>query len=160
MDAWLLLKDLEGNGERNRVLYVLKARGMAHSNQIREFLISNHGVDLVDAYIGASGVLTGSSRLRQAAQDKAQSAAEQQKIARRRRELEQEQTLAQAQLGALQLKTTALAEELKTLASDEQTRLATAAREQAEVARVRGADGNKDTPKKGSHAHVNKREKP
>jgi circadian clock protein KaiC len=43
MDAWILLQDFEGNGERNRVLYVLKARGMAHSNQIREFLISDHG---------------------------------------------------------------------------------------------------------------------
>jgi circadian clock protein KaiC len=49
MDSWLLLQDYEGNGERNRVLYVLKARGMAHSNQIREFLISDRGVDLVDA---------------------------------------------------------------------------------------------------------------
>jgi len=65
MDAWLLLQDMEGNGERNRVLYVLKARGMAHSNQIREFLISDHGIDLVDAYIGASGVLTGSARAAQ-----------------------------------------------------------------------------------------------
>jgi len=52
MDVWLLLQDFEGNGERNRVLYVLKARGMAHSNQVREFLISNRGIDLVDAYIG------------------------------------------------------------------------------------------------------------
>ncbi|MDZ4801005.1 MAG: circadian clock protein KaiC, partial [Bryobacteraceae bacterium] len=50
MDSWLLLQDFEGNGERNRVFYVLKARGMAHSNQIREFLISNHGIDIVDAY--------------------------------------------------------------------------------------------------------------
>src|ERR1051325_5347761 len=52
MDAWLLLEDVEGNGERNRVLYVIKARGMAHSNQVREFLISRRGIDLVDAYIG------------------------------------------------------------------------------------------------------------
>jgi circadian clock protein KaiC len=55
MDAWILLQDFEGNGERNRVLYVLKARGMAHSNQIREFLISDRGIDVVDAYIGPRG---------------------------------------------------------------------------------------------------------
>src|SRR6185369_9753129 len=61
MDSWVLLQDFEGNGERNRVLYVLKARGMKHSNQIREFLISDHGIDEIDAYIGASGVLTGSA---------------------------------------------------------------------------------------------------
>ncbi len=73
MDSWLLLQDFEGNGERNRVLYVLKARGMAHSNQVREFLISKQGVDLVDAYIGASGVLTGSARAAQAALEKATS---------------------------------------------------------------------------------------
>jgi circadian clock protein KaiC len=59
MDAWLLLQDVEGNGERNRLLYVLKVRGMAHSNQVREFLISDRGIDLVDVYIGPSGVLTG-----------------------------------------------------------------------------------------------------
>src|ERR1700690_2294639 len=72
MDSWLLLQDFEGNGERNRVLYVLKARGMAHSNQIREFLISERGVDLVDAYIGPSGVLTGSARAAQTARETAE----------------------------------------------------------------------------------------
>src|SRR3984957_10682461 len=71
MDSWLLLQDFEGNGERNRVLYVLKARGMAHSNQIRKFLISDRGIDLVDAYIGPSGVLTGSARVSQEALEKA-----------------------------------------------------------------------------------------
>ena len=81
MDSWLLLQDFEGNGERNRVLYVLKARGMAHSNQIREFLISDHGIDVVDAYIGASGVLTGSARVAQGALEKAAALAGQQEAA-------------------------------------------------------------------------------
>src|ERR1700704_2710716 len=71
MDAWILLQDFEGNGERNRVLYVLKARGMKHSNQIREFLISDRGIDVVDAYIGPSGVLTGSARAAQSSPEKA-----------------------------------------------------------------------------------------
>jgi circadian clock protein KaiC len=133
---------------------------MAHSNQVREFLLSDQGIQLRDVYVGPGTVLAGSSRLIQEAQDKAQAALERQKIARRRRELEQEQTLAQAQLDALQLKTAALAEEIKSLASDEQARLVTATHEQAELARVRGADGNKDTPKEGIHAHVDKREKP
>jgi circadian clock protein KaiC len=86
MDSWLLLQDFEGNGERNRVLYVLKARGMAHSNQIREFLISDRGIDLVDAYIGPSGVLTGSARAAQTAREKAEALASQQEAARRKRE--------------------------------------------------------------------------
>ena len=57
MDAWLLLRNLESNGERNRGLYVLKARGIAHSNQIREFVLTNLGAQLLDVYAGASGLL-------------------------------------------------------------------------------------------------------
>ena len=59
VDTWLLVKTMEGNGELNRVLYVLKSRGMAHSNQIREFLLTDHGIELADVYVGAQGVLTG-----------------------------------------------------------------------------------------------------
>src|SRR5213075_2507661 len=88
MDSWLLLQDFEGNGERNRVIYVIKARGMAHSNQVREFLISSRGIDLVDAYIGPSGVLTGSARAAQTAREKAEALASQQEAASRKRELE------------------------------------------------------------------------
>ena len=62
IDTWLLLRDIELNGERNRGMYVLKSRGMANSNQIREFVLTNHGVELRDVYIGASGMLTGSAR--------------------------------------------------------------------------------------------------
>jgi len=56
MDAWLLVKNIESNGERNRGLYILKARGIAHSNQVREFVLTNHGIELIDAYVGFEGV--------------------------------------------------------------------------------------------------------
>ena len=59
MDTWLLLRDIEVGGERNRSMYILKSRGMAHSNQLREFLLTDHGVELVDVYLGPEGVLTG-----------------------------------------------------------------------------------------------------
>ena len=98
MDSWLLLQDFEGNGERNRVLYVLKARGMAHSNQIREFLISNRGIDLVDAYIGPSGVLTGAARVAQTAREKAEALAGQQEAARRQRELKRKRAALEQQI--------------------------------------------------------------
>ena len=160
MDTWLLVRNLETAGERNRLLFVLKSRGMAHSNQVREFVLSDQGIQLRDVYVGPGTVLTGSSRLLQEAQDKVQAAAERQKIARRRRELEQEQTLAQAQVKALKLKTAALAEEIGALASDEQARLAAAAHEQAELSRVRGANGNRDTPKKGKQTYANRRKRP
>ena len=70
VDTWLLLKQLEANGERNRCLYVLKSRGMPHSNQIREFLITSQGVDLVEPYIGPEGVLTGTARTTQEARER------------------------------------------------------------------------------------------
>jgi circadian clock protein KaiC len=63
IDTWMLVRDIETSGERNRGLYVLKARGMNHSNQIREFLLSKKGIRLVDVYLGPSGMLTGSARV-------------------------------------------------------------------------------------------------
>jgi len=69
IDTWLLLQEVESVGERNRALYILKSRGMPHSNQVREFLISSKGINLVDVYISASGILTGSERKLQQAQD-------------------------------------------------------------------------------------------
>jgi circadian clock protein KaiC len=62
VDAWLLVRDIEANGERNRGMYIMKSRGMKHSNQVREFVITDKGLDLVDVYLGPEGVLTGSAR--------------------------------------------------------------------------------------------------
>lgn len=71
IDTWLLLRDIEISGERNRCIYVLKSRGMAHSNQIREFILTDHGVELRDVYIGPGGFLTGSARITQEASENA-----------------------------------------------------------------------------------------
>jgi circadian clock protein KaiC len=140
MDAWLLLQDYEGNGERNRVLYVIKARGMAHSNQVREFLISNQGIDLVDAYVGPSGVLTGSARAAQTAREKAEALAGQQEAGRRKRELERKRAALERQIGGLRSEHEAGAEELRRI--DEQvgtqTRLLNIGR--TELGRLRQAD--------------------
>ena len=62
VDAWLLVRDIESNGERNRGMYIMKSRGMKHSNQVREFVITDDGLDLVDVYLGSDGVLIGSAR--------------------------------------------------------------------------------------------------
>ncbi len=69
-DVWLLVKDLEAGGERNRVLYVLKARGLAHSNQMREFVLSDAGIHLVPLYVGEQGMMTGSARARREVHDR------------------------------------------------------------------------------------------
>ena len=140
MDSWLLLQDYEGNGERNRVLYVLKARGMAHSNQIREFLISDHGIDLVDAYIGPSGVLTGSARAAQNSIEKAALLAGQQEAARRKREIQHKRAAIERQISGLRSDYESEAVELRRI--DEQvgtsTQMLTTAR--AESGRLRQAD--------------------
>jgi len=86
MDTWILLRDIESNGERNRGVYVLKSRGMAHSHQIREFLITGEGVDLIDVYIGPGGVLTGTARVNKEAEERAARKARKAKA----RELEEE----------------------------------------------------------------------
>jgi circadian clock protein KaiC len=116
MDSWLLLQDYEGNGERNRVLYVLKARGMAHSNQIREFLISDRGIDLVDAYIGPSGVLTGSARAAQGALENAAVLAAQQEAAQLKREVERKREAIERQISGLRADYETEAQELRRIA--------------------------------------------
>jgi circadian clock protein KaiC len=157
MDSWLLLQDFEGNGERNRVLYVLKARGMAHSNQIREFLISNRGVDLVDAYIGPSGVLTGAARVAQTAREKAEALASQQEAARRQRELKRKRVALEQQITGLRSEHEASAEELRQI--DEQvgtqTRLLTT--ERTELGRLRQADVSVATGRGGNSKPKSKR---
>jgi circadian clock protein KaiC len=72
MDTWILLRDIEYGGERSSVMYVLKSRGMAHSKQIREFMLTDHGLQLRDVYIGPGGVLTGTARSNQEAAEKAE----------------------------------------------------------------------------------------
>jgi circadian clock protein KaiC len=140
MDSWLLLEDFEGNGERNRVLYVLKARGMAHSNQVREFLISNRGIDLVDAYIGPSGVLTGASRVAQAAREKAEALAGQQEAGRRKRELQRKRMALERQIGGLRSEHESSAEELRRIDEQVGTQTRMLTTERNELGRLRQAD--------------------
>lgn len=64
-DTWLLLRNVERDGERNRLLFVIKSRGTAHSNKVREFLLTESGAQLVDVFVDDDGeVLTGSRRER------------------------------------------------------------------------------------------------
>lgn len=102
VDAWLLVRNLESNGERNRVLYILKSRGMAHSNQVSEFEITAQGIQLVDAYMGKAGVLTGSARLAQEASEYDEKLAHQQAIELRQLQLERKRAAVNAQIAVLQ----------------------------------------------------------
>jgi circadian clock protein KaiC len=101
IDTWLLVRDLENGGERNRGLYVLKSRGMPHSNQIREFTITRQGIELCEPYNGPAGVLTGSARLAQEAQERAAQVLREQGINRMQNELGRRRAAMEAQIGAL-----------------------------------------------------------
>jgi circadian clock protein KaiC len=101
IDTWLLLRGIEIGGERNRGLYVLKSRGMAHSNQIREFRLTNHGIELLDVYVGAEGVLTGSARLSQETKDDAEQLLRQQEIGTKQFGLERKREAMEAQIVVL-----------------------------------------------------------
>lgn len=141
MDTWLLLRNVETPaGERNRLLFVIKSRGMTHSNQVREFTLTDQGIRLTDVYVGAGIFLTGSSRLLQEARDRGHAEVLRQEAVRRQRELEQEKAQIQAQIEALQHKALVLAEDIATLVGNEKDRLEESARDRAQLAGVRQAD--------------------
>jgi circadian clock protein KaiC len=140
MDTWLLLLSVESNGERNRVFHILKSRGMAHSNQMREFIITDQGIDLVDVYLGPGGVFTGSARLQQEAQEKAAALAAQGELERRRRVLDRKRQIMEAQVAALQAEISAEEEELQALEDQSQLQEKVAAEERERLAAARKAD--------------------
>ena len=101
VDTWILLRDIELNGERNRCLYLLKSRGMAHSNQVREFVMTKNGVVLLPAYVGSGTVLTGSARLAQEARERAEESSRAFETDQRRRELQRKREALESQIALL-----------------------------------------------------------
>ncbi|MPZ45246.1 MAG: circadian clock protein KaiC [Betaproteobacteria bacterium] len=140
VDTWLLLRDIELGGERNRAMYILKSRGMAHSNQIREFLLTDKGIDLLDVYLGPEGVLIGSMRQAQAAREKAAAVARQQEVEAKLRERERKREALEAHIAALRKEFETEGEEAKRLAVDEQARQNMLTEDQAAMGRSRQAD--------------------
>jgi len=140
MDTWIVLRDIESGGERNRGLYVLKSRGVAHSNQIREFLLTDEGIDLRDVYLGPRGVLTGTARYQQEAQEQADALVRQQEIERRQRELERKRQVMEAQIVALRADFEAEEEEIKRIMAQEQLQEQVLTADRAQMALMRGAD--------------------
>jgi len=141
-DTWLLLRDIEIGGERNRGLYILKSRGMAHSNQIREFLLTDKGINLLDVYAGPSGVFTDSARLAQEAKEKGSELAYQQEIELRKLNLESKRKALEAQIAALNAELAAGTTEVKKLSEQEQERQRLYLEERKDITRMRKADRN------------------
>ncbi|MDX6473394.1 MAG: circadian clock protein KaiC [Gaiellaceae bacterium] len=140
VDTWLLVKTREGNGELNRLLYVLKSRGTAHSNQIREFLLTDHGIELADVYVGPQGVLTGSARQAQEAQERADGTARLDDLEQRRVNLERRRESVTAQTAALWREFESEEDIVKNLLSHGSTGAVDRAGQRAEQGRLRGAD--------------------
>jgi circadian clock protein KaiC len=147
-DTWLLLRDIEIGGERNRGLYILKSRGMAHSNQIREFLLTDKGVDLIDVYVGPSGVLTGSARISQEAQERDVESIREQEIARRRLNVETKRKALEAQVASLRAQFEAEELELKKLTEQEKMRQNGVSKLRKKMADMRKGDSNSERRKR------------
>jgi circadian clock protein KaiC len=141
MDTWLLLRDVQNGAERNRILHLVKSRGMVHSNQVREFLLTDHGVELRDVYVGPSGdLLAGSARDALEAQEKAQALVREQKTEGTKRELERKRQAMEAQIAALRAEfEVEQAGAAKTIEQD-QTRAGVLAGDRVQMSRLRQAD--------------------
>jgi circadian clock protein KaiC len=140
MDTWIAVRDIEGHGERNRGVYINKSRGMAHSNQIREFVLSSDGVNLVDVYVGPGGVLTGSARLAQEAKQRYSEQKREEQIERKTREFEARKLSVETQVAGMMAELGTQEKELEKIILEEADRKARADRERAEIARQRHTD--------------------
>jgi len=115
MDAWLILKNVEGNGERNRAFSVIKVRGVAHSNQLREFVLSAQGIQLLDVYKGREGVLYGSARMAQESSEIIGQLTRSEEIERKKRDLESKRRLMENGIAVLKEQYARDEEEMKIL---------------------------------------------
>ncbi|HEU5124310.1 MAG TPA: circadian clock protein KaiC [Verrucomicrobiae bacterium] len=140
MDVWLVVRNLESGGERNRGLYILKARGLAHSNQVREFIISDAGLELVDVYLGGSEVLFGSARLAREAQERQEKMAEKQRSQQRQLNLAHQQKAIEAQIATLKAELEAKAEEARLELKAQEQQENKRSEDRAAMARRRSAD--------------------
>ncbi|MGH7116330.1 MAG: circadian clock protein KaiC [Stellaceae bacterium] len=139
MDAWIKLIDVEANGERNHLLYVIKARGMSHSNQVREYRITDRGVELIPAYIGPEGVLTGAARLSQEAREQAAAVSRRQEVERRRRDLARRRAVMERQIIELRAALEAEEDETEALAIEDDASETALTTDRAALALRRGA---------------------
>jgi circadian clock protein KaiC len=142
MDAWLLLKSIETNGERNRGIYVLKARGIGHSNQIREFLLTSKGIDIIDVYTGPEGVLTGTARVAQEAKEKADDIIQKQEMQNLQKEIERRQAVSDSQIAAIKAQFEAQKAELMRSINAQTIREEILLKDRAKMAKMRHSDSS------------------
>ncbi|MBS1530577.1 MAG: KaiC 1, partial [Bacteroidetes bacterium] len=137
VDTWLLVRDIESNGERNRGLYIIKARGMKHSNQVREFVITDNGLDLVDVYLGPEGVLTGSAREAQQIHERTGLALHDYEINAKDREISRRRKILEAKVLSLQNEFESAEEELNKIYLQDELKKQVAEKARQEMLRLR-----------------------
>ncbi len=145
VDTWLLLRDYEVNGERNKLMYVLKSRGTAHSNQVREFVISNQGIRLLDVYMGAGGIVTGSARVAKESLQKTSEAERLHTLAGEKKRLAYERQVTASELQSLSARLEMQDQELLNLTDVERQRQDDAVFDQATLKRAKGPTGSDDS---------------
>jgi circadian clock protein KaiC len=120
VDAWIQVRDIEGNGERNRGIYIMKSRGMSHSNQVREFVITSKGLKLVDVYLGPDGILVGSAREAQELQEYTGKELRNYAVSRKDQAIERKKLVLEAKIASLKEEFESVQEELsKTFIEDQ-----------------------------------------
>jgi circadian clock protein KaiC len=122
VDAWLMVRDIEFNGERNRGMYIMKSRGMKHSNQVREFVINDHGLELVDVFLGPDGVLTGSAREAHQLMEKTEDALRAFSLNRKDREIERKSSMLETKISGLRSEFESVKDELNRIYQEEELR--------------------------------------
>jgi circadian clock protein KaiC len=138
MDTWISLTDMEANGERNRVLYILKSRGMSHSKQMREYQLSDTGIHFVNVYAGSEGVLTGTARLAQEARERQAGKTRQHEIDKMHRELTRKREAAERRIAELRDDLAREEDEVQRIIGQEEAREATLGADRSTMATARG----------------------
>ena len=140
MDTWILLRDIETAGERNRGIYVLKSRGMAHSNQIREFILTSHGIELRDVSLLGGGFYMGASRVENESQERAAAAARKLELARAEQANRRKKVLIEGQIAALTVELDSEEDDYRRLLAEQANHARRDAQDLAELAKARKSD--------------------
>jgi circadian clock protein KaiC len=148
VDAWLLVRDIESNGERNRGLYIMKSRGMSHSNQVREFTITDNGLNLVDVYLGPEGVLTGSAREAQKLKEKTGVALRDFAVSRKDKEIMRKRMMLESKIASLQAEFESTEDELNKMYLEDELKQDIIEKNRQQITDIRR--GNVNPPKSKS----------
>lgn len=145
VDAWLLVRDIESNGERNRGMYIMKSRGMKHSNQVSKFVITDQGLELVNVYLGPNGVLTGSAREEQMLQERAGEVLKDHQMSAKDKEIIRKRGILEGKIANLKAEFESVEDELNRVYTEEQIRKEAAQKNRQEIAnRRRGLGSSAD----------------